>query len=148
MDLNQLSSQVIKAAINVHTVLGPGLLESVYQKCMAIELDSLGIKSETEVQIPVIYRDINISDDGFRIDILVEGVIVVELKSVEFVKAVHKKQLLSYLRLSDKPLGLLINFNEALLKDGITRIVNQKRSFSLAEPRDHRERSSSKLSIV
>ena len=127
MDLNALSSQVIKAAINVHTDLGPGLLESVYQKCMAIELNVLGLKYETEVQVPVIYRDRVITDEGFRIDILVEDTIVVELKSVETVKAVHKKQLLTYLRLSDKPLGLLINFNEPLLKDGITRIVNQKR---------------------
>ena len=127
MDLNHLSSQIIKASINVHTVLGPGLLESVYQKCMAIELDFLGLKCEAEVQLPVNYRDKVITDDGFRIDILVEDTIVVELKSVELVKAVHKKQLLTYLRLSDKPLGLLINFNESLLKDGITRIVNQKR---------------------
>jgi GxxExxY protein len=134
MDLNVLSSQVIKAAISVHTGLGPGLLESVYQKCMAIELESLGINFETEVQLPVNYRGKVITDDGFRIDIIVEESIVVELKSVEMIKAVHKKQLLTYLRLSDKPLGLLINFNEALLKDGITRIVNQKRSKPLAEP--------------
>ena len=133
MDLNHLSSQVIKAAINVHKILGPGLLESVYQKCMAIELDLLGLKCETEVQLPVIYRNKAITDDGFRIDILVEDAIVVELKSVELVKAVHKKQLLTYLRLSNKPLGLLINFNESLLKDGITRIVNQIGSIPLAE---------------
>ena len=134
MDLNALSSQVIKAAINVHTTLGPGLLESVYHKCMSIELDHLGIECETEVSIPVMYKGKNISDDGLRIDILVEDTIVVELKSVEFVKAVHKKQLLTYLRLSNKPLGLLINFNESLLKDGITRIVNQQRHVPLTEP--------------
>ena len=125
---------MIKAAMNVHTGLGPGLLESVYQKCMAIELESLGINFETEVQLPVNYRGRVITDDGFRIDILIDDTIVVELKSVELVKAVHKKQLLTYLRLSDKPLGLLINFNESLLKDGITRIVNQKRTMPLAEP--------------
>ena len=125
MDINHLSSQVIKAAINVHQALGPGLLESVYQKCMAIELDLLGLKCKTEVQLPVIYRDKVITDDGFRIDILVEDSIVVELKSVELVKAVHKKQLLTYLRLANKPLGLLINFNESLLKEGITRIINK-----------------------
>ncbi|WP_155315584.1 GxxExxY protein [Desulfosarcina alkanivorans] len=125
-ELNALSSQVIKAAINVHSALGPGLLESVYQKCMAIELDALGLKCETEVPLPVVYRDQIITDDGFRIDILVEKTIVVELKSVEMVKSVHKKQLLTYLRLSGKPLGLLINFNETLLKEGISRIVNQK----------------------
>ena len=132
MNLNHLSSQVIKAAINVHTALGTGLLESVYLKCMAIELGFLDLKYFTEGQLPVVYRDKLITEDGFRIDILVEDTVVVELKSVEFVKAVHKKQLLTYLRLSDKPLGLLINFNEPLLKDGITRIVNQKRSMPLA----------------
>lgn len=126
MDLNSLSSQIIKAAINVHNELGPGLLESVYQKCMAIELDLFGLKCETEVQLPVIFRNRAITDDGFRLDLLVENSIVVELKSVEHVKAVHKKQLLTYLRLAEKPLGLLINFNETLLKEGITRIVNQK----------------------
>ena len=100
---------------------------------MAIELESLGINFATEVQLPVNYRGRVITDDGFRIDIIVEKSIVVELKSVERIKAVHKKQLLTYLRLSDKPLGLLINFNESLLKDGITRIVNQKRSIPFAE---------------
>ena len=125
MDINTLSSNVIKAAINVHNALGPGLLESVYQKCMAIELESMGLTIDKEISLPVIYRDQVITDDGFRIDLLVEKTIVVELKSVEFVKAVHKKQLLTYLRLAKKPLGLLINFNETLLKEGITRIVNQ-----------------------
>jgi GxxExxY protein len=137
MELNVLSSQVIKAAINVHSALGPGLLESVYQKCMAIELEYLGLKFATEVQLPVKYRNQVITDDGFRLDILVEDSLVVELKSVEIVKAVHKKQLLTYLRLSNKPLGLLINFNVPLLKDGITRIVNQKR-MPLAESQSTR----------
>ncbi|BBO67310.1 hypothetical protein DSCA_12400 [Desulfosarcina alkanivorans] len=125
-ELNALSSQVIKAAINVHSALGPGLLESVYQKCMAIELDAMNLKNETEVPLPITYRDQEITDDGHRIDILVENTIIVELKSVEMVKSVHKKQLLTYLRISGKPLGLLINFNETLLKEGITRIVNQR----------------------
>ena len=124
-DVNALSSEIIKAAINVHRTLGPGLLESVYQKCMEIEIVEIGLKVETEVHLPVIYRDHVITDDGFRIDLLVENKIVVELKSVERVKAVHKKQLLTYLRLADKPLGLLINFNMPLLKEGITRIINQ-----------------------
>ena len=126
MDPNFLSSQVIKAAINVHTELGPGLLESVYQWCMAIELDSMGINFQAELQLPVIYRKKLITDDGFRIDLLIEDTVVVELKSVEEVKPVHKKQLLTYLRLSQNPLGLLINFNEPLVKDGITRIINEK----------------------
>ena len=126
MDINSLSSKVIKAAIQVHSALGPGLLESVYQKCMAIELDEMGLEYKAEVPLPILYKGNTITEDGFRIDILVEDVIVAELKSVELVKAVHKKQLLTYLRLSDRPLGLLINFNETLLKEGITRIVNSK----------------------
>ena len=93
---------------------------------MAIELDALGMRYRTEVSLPVVYRNEIIADVGFRIDILIEDTIIVELKSVELIKSVHKKQLLTYLKLAEKPLGLLINFNETLLKDGITRIVNQK----------------------
>ena len=124
MDLNQISSQVIKAAINVHKSLGPGLLESVCQSCMVIELKNMGIKVRSEVPVPIFYRGQRVHEEGFRIDLLVENTIIVELKSVEKVQAVHKKQLLTYLRLAKKPLGLLINFNETLLKDGITRIIN------------------------
>ena len=124
MDLNQISSQVIKAAINVHKSLGPGLLESVCQSCMVIELKNMGTKVRSEVPVPIFYRGQKVHEEGFRIDLLVENTIIVELKSVEKVRAVHKKQLLTYLRLAKKPLGLLINFNETLLKDGITRIIN------------------------
>lgn len=124
MDLNEVSSRVIGAAIDVHKQLGPGLLESVYQKCMEIELKERGLKVEIEVPIHVTYKRHEISDDAFRIDLLVEDSVVVELKSVEEIKPVHKKQLLTYLRLTGKQLGLLINFNEALLKDGIIRIAN------------------------
>ena len=125
MNLNFVSSQIIQAAITVHKALGPGLLESVYQKCMVIELERMGMRVKSEVELPIFYRDQKITDLGFRIDLLVESVIIVELKSVETVKPVHKKQLLTYLRLSDKQLGLLINFNEVLLKDGISRIINK-----------------------
>jgi len=125
MDLNFITSQIIQAAIAVHKALGPGLLESVYQKCMVIELDLMGIRVESEVELPIFYRDQKITDLGFRIDLLVESVIIVELKSVEAVKPVHKKQLLTYLRLAEKEIGLLINFNEVLLKDGISRIINK-----------------------
>jgi len=125
MELNRLSSQIIKAAINVHKELGPGLLESVYQSCMAIELNSMDIKVESEVALPITYRGQKVHDEGFRLDLLVEDTVVVELKSVEKVQDLHKKQLLTYLRLTKKRLGLLINFNEVLLKDGITRIVNE-----------------------
>ena len=125
MDLNLISSQIIKAAIAVHKALGPGLLESVYQKCMVIELDRMGIRVESELELPIFYRDQKITDLGFRIDLLVESVIIMELKSVETVKPVHRKQLLTYLRLAEKEIGLLINFNEVLLKDGISRIINK-----------------------
>ena len=124
MELNQLSSKIIRAAINVHKELGPGLLESVYQSCMIIELQYMGLGVQSEVGVPIYYRGHEIQEEGFRLDLLVEDTIVVELKSVETVHDTHKKQLLTYLRLADKELGLLINFNEALLKDGITRIIN------------------------
>jgi GxxExxY protein len=127
LELNQLSSKVIMAAINVHEELGPGLLESVYAACMAIELKEMDLRVEKEVPLPVLYHGEKVSDDGFRVDLLIEDQVIVELKSVEKVQSVHKKQLLTYLRLAKKPLGLLINFNEPLLKNGITRIINQKR---------------------
>lgn len=123
MQLNQITSRIIQAAITVHKTLGPGLLESVYQRCMVLELKKMGHKVETEVPVPIFYQAQRIDEEGFRMDLLVDNLIVVELKSVEDVKPVHKKQLLTYLRLAHKPLGLLINFNEALLKDGITRIA-------------------------
>jgi len=124
MNLNYISSQIIQAAITVHKTLGPGLLESVYQKCMVIELKNMEMKVESEVDLPVIYQDHKITDLGFRVDLLVQSSVIVELKSVETVRPVHKKQLLTYLRLSKKELGLLINFNEALLKQGISRVIN------------------------
>ena len=124
MNLNFISSQIIQAAITVHQTLGPGLLESVYQNCMVIELGNMDVNVESEVELPIFYRNQKITDLGFRLDLLVESAIIVELKSVEEIKPVHKKQLLTYLRLSKKDLGLLINFNEVLLKDGITRITN------------------------
>jgi len=124
MELNQLSSLIIKAAIKVHKELGPGLLESVYQRCMVIELENSVLRVQSQVPVPIFYQNRKIHDDGFRIDLLVEDTIIVELKSVEKVQNVHKKQLLTYLKLANKPLGLLINFNEVLLKNGITRIIN------------------------
>jgi len=124
MGLNWFSSQIIKAAINVHNALGPGLLESVYQSCMVIELRDTNMKVQSEVPVPVFYRGEKVDEEGFRMDLLVEDTIIVELKSVEKVQDVHKKQLLTYLRLAQKPLGLLLNFNVTLLKNGITRIIN------------------------
>jgi GxxExxY protein len=125
MDLNRLSSQIIKAAITVHKELGPGLLESVYHACMIIELSNMGIKAQSEVMLPVVYRGQKVNGQEFRLDLLVDDEIIVELKSVAKVEPVHKKQLLTYLRLAGKQLGLLINFNEPLLRDGITRIINR-----------------------
>jgi GxxExxY protein len=124
LELNQLSSKIIRAAINVHRELGPGLLESVYQASMVIELSGMGVEVQPEVTIPILYKKQKVHEEGFRIDLLVEDTVIVELKSVEKVQDVHKKQLLTYLRLANKPLGLLINFNKAVLKDGITRIIN------------------------
>lgn len=127
MTINFLSSKIIQAAINVHKELGPGLLESVCQACMVIEPNTMNVNVEAEVPLPVFYRGKEISEEGFRIDLLVEDLIIVELKSVEKVQPVHKKQLLTYLRLANKELGLLINFGEALLKDGIHRIINSRK---------------------
>ena len=124
MDINAISSKIIKAAITVHRELGPGLLESVYQACMLIELKIIGLKVQSEVTLPVVYRKQEVEGQIFRLDLLVENTIIIELKSVAKIDPVHKKQLLTYLRLAQKPLGLLINFNEVLLKDGITRIIN------------------------
>jgi len=124
--LNQLSAAAINAAIVVHRELGPGLLESVYQTCMAYELRGRGLTVETEVALPVVYRGVQIAS-GFRIDMLIEDGFIIELKSVEKISPVHIKQLLTYLRLAGKPLGLLINFNESLLKNGITRLANTSR---------------------
>lgn len=112
--------------MTVHKSIGPGLLESVYQECLRAELEDMGLRVEGEVAVPVIYRGKQISLEGFRIDLLIEDTVVVELKSVEQVKPVHKKQLLTYLRLTGKPVGLLINFNEVLLKNGITRVANSQ----------------------
>jgi GxxExxY protein len=120
----QLTSQIINAAIEVHTQLGPGLLESVYLRCLQIELKDRNIQVQTELQLPVVYKGNVIHDLGFRMDMLVENQVVVELKSVLKVEPVHKKQLLTYLKLTGKEIGLLINFNEVLLKDGIIRIAN------------------------
>ena len=123
-ELNDLSSHVIGSAIEVHQQLGPGLLESVYEACLVAELEARRISAASQVPLPVMYKGRHVVHDGFRLDLLVEGELVVELKSVEVVRDVHKKQLLTYLRLAGKSLGLLINFNEASLKRGIVRVVN------------------------
>ncbi len=131
MQLNYLSFQIIEAALNVHRTLGPGLLESVYQQCMSIELQEKGLEVQTEVDLPVTYRNKQIEGLGYRLDLVVENRVIVELKSVEQIKKVHKKQLLTYLRLSNKELGLLLNFNVPVLKEGIVRIANSRKDKTL-----------------
>jgi GxxExxY protein len=120
---NAIATQIVDAAYRIHTTLGPGLLESVYDAVLAYELARRSLHAVRQQAIPVIYGDVRI-DTGFRADLIVEDKVIVEIKSVELLAPVHKKQLLTYLRLADKRLGLLINFNVALIKDGITRIVN------------------------
>ena len=122
MNPNEISGQIVDAAIKVHTALGPGLLESAYQGCLAYELRKRGLKVEVQLGLPVVYDDVNI-EVGYRIDLLVEDRVIVELKSVDKIAPIHQAQLLTYLRLSDKRLGLLINFNVLHLKDGIKRMV-------------------------
>ena len=124
MELNELTSKIIGAAINVHKELGPGLLETVYNSCLSIELKNCGLEVKTEVPLPVIYKGQKVSEEGFRLDMVVEDRVIVELKSVEKIQPVHQKQLLTYLRLANKPLGLLINFNGLSIKDGTHRVVN------------------------
>jgi GxxExxY protein len=119
----QISHAIITAAMRVHSELGPGLLESTYQVCLQHELKKAGFRSETQVGLPVFYDGVHL-DLGYRIDLLVEDLVVVELKSIDAIAPIHQAQLLSYLKLSGKSLGLLINFNVVHLKDGITRFVN------------------------
>ena len=123
MTENEIARQVVDAAYKIHTTLGPGLLESVYEATMAYELEKRGLPVIRQQPIPVVYESIHLQE-GFRADLVVGGTVLVELKSIEEVAPVHKKQLLTYLRLSHRRLGLLINFNVELIKHGITRVVN------------------------
>jgi GxxExxY protein len=121
--VNQVSAAVINSAMRVHSILGPGLLESAYGACLAHELRTRGFRVETQVGLPVIYDGVKL-DLGYRIDLLVDGLVIVEIKCVEAIHPVHEAQLISYLRLSGKNVGLLINFHVARLKDGIKRMVD------------------------
>jgi len=120
---NEISKVVVEAALKVHRALGPGLLESVYEVVLAHELRGSGLHVQRQVSIPVRYENIQF-DEGFRADLVVEQKVIVEIKSVEIAKRVHKKQVLTYLRLADLRLGLLVNFGAELIRDGITRLVN------------------------
>lgn len=123
MDENELSRIVVDNCFKIHKMLGPGLLESVYEEVLFYELGKQNLNCERQVNFPVLYESVRM-DIGFRADIVVENKLIVELKSVEIVIPVHKKQLLTYLKLSGMKLGLLVNFNAELIKDGITRIAN------------------------
>jgi len=123
MKENQVTGEIIDSCIKIHKTLGPGLLESVYEAVLAYELRSRGLQVSLQVPMPISYEGVCL-EVGFRCDMLVNDLVIVELKSVENVLPVHKKQLLTYLRLAGKQLGLLVNFNSELMKDGITRIAN------------------------
>lgn len=124
MTENQISEKIIGCAIRVHKELGPGLLESTYEECLCFELRESGLFFEKQKALPVIYRDVKL-DCGYRLDLMVEGKVIVEVKSVQELNDIHLAQILTYLKLAKCKLGLLMNFNEVLLKDGIKRVVNK-----------------------
>jgi GxxExxY protein len=123
MDLNQLSSKVIGAAIEVHKHLGPGLLESAYEECLCHELGLRGILYERQKELPILFKNRKL-DCGYRLDLVVEGAIILELKACGRLEPIHEAQLLTYLKLSGLRLGLLINFNVPVMKNGVKRILN------------------------
>ena len=122
MAFEELTGKIIEAAMRVHTALGPGLLESAYEKCLLFELHRRDLRAISQVELPVVYEGVKI-DAGYRIDLLVDDTVIVELKAVDKLLPIHQAQLLCYLKLSGKPVGLLINFNVVHLKDGIKRMV-------------------------
>ena len=123
MTENELSKIIVNTCYNIHIELGAGLFESVYEEILFYELTNHGLKVERQKEIPVIWKTLNMGL-GFRADLIVEDKVIIELKSVEFISTIHQKQLLTYLKLTNLKLGLLINFNERLIKNGITRIVH------------------------
>ncbi len=123
MDINQLSSKIIGAAIEVHKALGPGLLESAYEKCLCHELKLRGLSFESQKPVSLVFKGEKL-DCGYQLDIVVENTIILELKSCEKIEPIHKAQLLTYLKLTGLKLGLLLNFNMPAMRDGIVRLVN------------------------
>lgn len=121
--LNKITETIIGVAIDIHKALGPGLLESAYEACMVYDLIQSSLKVEQQKPLPVIYREVKL-ECGYRLDLMIENEVIVEIKSVEKLLPIHKAQLMSYLKLADRKVGLLINFNVELLKDGIQRVVN------------------------
>ncbi len=124
-ELNALSKRVLDAAFAVHTELGPGLLENTYVACLIHELIARGLRIQTEVPCPVVYKGGKLIDIGYRMDILVEGEVVVEVKAVDAINPVHRAQLLTYLKFSNRRLGLLLNFNVISLREGTVRMANR-----------------------
>lgn len=124
MEINQITERIIGAAINVHKELGPGLLESAYQTCLYYELQKTGLKVEKEVPLPLVYEDVHL-ECGYRVDLLVENKVIIELKSVDNLADIHTAQVLTYLKLSNNKIGLLINFNVVILVNGIRRLINK-----------------------
>ncbi len=122
--LDEISHRIIGAAIEVHRHLGPGLLESAYQSCLTFELKQLGLKVKEQESLPVVYKQVKL-DCGYRLDLVVEDEIIVEIKAVEKLLPIHEAQLLSYLRLAKKRVGILMNFHVTVLKNGLKRIVNE-----------------------
>lgn len=122
MEINQITEKIIGCAIEVHKNLGPGLLESAYEECLVFELSKKGLKVDRQLAVPVIYKDIKL-DCGYRLDILVENTVVIELKVVDAINPVHEAQILTYMKFANKNIGLLINFNVTVLKNGIKRFV-------------------------
>lgn len=133
MDLNDITERVIGACIEIHRQLGPGLLESAYEECLAYELTQLGVKYQRQLALPVLYKGVRL-DCGYRIDLLVEEAVIVELKTVERLLPVHSAQLLTYLKMTHLTVGLLIHFYVPTLRDGIKRIVHEFKESS-ASPR-------------
>lgn len=123
MEINEITKNIIGAAIEVHRTLGPGLLESTYEACLFYELEQMGLYVERQVELPIKYKNVSL-ETGYRIDLIVENDVIVELKSVKELLPVHTAQIITYLKISNKSKGLLMNFNEARLIDGVKRITN------------------------
>jgi GxxExxY protein len=128
MGYSEVTEKIIAAALNVHSAIGPGVLESVYKTCLAHELRQSGMSVLAEAVLPVLYKGLRL-DSGFRIDLLVADLVIVELKCVDALLPIHKAQLLTYLRLGNKPIGLLLNFNVVHMREGISRVIKNKHPF-------------------
>jgi GxxExxY protein len=133
VEINEITKEIIGAAIEVHKALGPGLLESVYEVCLVYELGKRGLRVEAQKSIPVVYGEIQI-EVAYRVDLVVEECVLVEIKAVQKLEHIHEAQLLTYLRMTGAPVGLLINFNVPVLRAGIQRVVNGFREHMVARP--------------